>query len=292
MATRAEMHQVDVGATRLGVVRWPAEPGVPVVIAVHGITANAWSWSAVARHLGGRCELIAVDLRGRGASAAAPPPYGMRSHADDIAGIAAALDLDRVVVAGHSMGAYVGLACAERHPALVDGLVLVDGGHPLPLPEGRDPQDVLDATIGPAIERLRRVWVDRVEYRTMWSDHPAFADGLTPELERYLLSDLTPCDGGFRSVVSESAVRFDGGELLTDDEVRGLFDRRREPATIIRAETGLMAEPPPFVGPEWVARYPHHDWRSVPGSNHYTVLVGEEGAAAVAGAICDVSSRR
>ena len=289
MSIRPEILQIDVGGVHLGAARWPSGADAPLVLAAHGITANMFSWSAVARHLDGRCDLVAVDLRGRGQSCDAPGPFGMRRHADDLAAIARHLGSERVVVTGHSMGTYVGLACAERHPALVAGLVLVDGGHPLPLAEGADPQEVLDATVGPAIERLRRVWVDRVEYRTMWSSHPAFADGLTPEIERYLLGDLTPCEGGFRSVVSEPAVRFDGGELLVDAELRGLLERRTEPTTIIRAETGLTAEPPPFMPDTLLVDHPHHDWRSVPGANHYTVLVGEPGAAAVARAIVDVA---
>jgi hypothetical protein len=37
-------------------------------------------------------------------------------------------------------------------------------------------------------------------------------------------------------------------------------------------------------------RYPQHDWRTVPGTNHYDVLIGEAGAAAVARAIRDATS--
>ena len=182
------------------------------------------------------------------------------------------------VIVGHSMGAHVALMCAERHPEAVAGLVLVDGGPPL---AGRSRQDrrrerstSCSAQPSPG---LRKVWPDRVTYHEMWSTHPAFADGLTPEMERYVLSDLVPCDGGFRSNVSEEAVRADGRELLTDSEVRGLFDRRADPVTVIRAETGLLAVPPPFVDDRFVAEYPQHDWRFVPGSNHYSVLFGDAG---------------
>lgn len=292
MSMRPEILEIDVDGSRLGAVRWLGETGAPVVLAAHGITANAWSWSAVARHLERRCELIAVDLRGRGRSSAAAGPFGMRRHADDLAAIAEHLELDSVTVAGHSLGAYVALTTAARHPDLVDGLVLVDGGQPIDLPPDTDPQDMIDAIVGPAMGRLQRVWIDRVEYRTMWGDHPAFAEGLTPEVERYLLSDLESCDGGFRSVVSETAVRFDGGELLLDDEIRSLFERRSEPATIVRAELGVMAEPPPFMSERLIADHPHHDWRTVPGSNHYTVLVGEHGAAVTANAMAQVGTRR
>lgn len=288
-AAAPETLRIDVGGAELGVVRWRGVPGTPVAFALHGITANAWSWAAVARHLDGHVGLVAVDLRGRGSSCGADGPYGMRQHADDVAAVIERLSAAPAVVAGHSMGAYVALSCAERRPSDVAGLVLVDGGVALPLPDGLAPQEALDATIGPSIARLRRVWTDRVAYRTMWSEHPAFASALTPEIERYVLSDLEPCEGGFRSTVNEHAVRFDGEELLTDPEMRSLLDRRSEPAIIIRAETGILATPPPLLPVDAIDRHPQHDWRTVDGTNHYDVLIGEVGAAAVARALRDAT---
>jgi pimeloyl-ACP methyl ester carboxylesterase len=309
--------RVPVDGTELGCVRWRAPVGAPIVVAVHGITANAWSFGNVAEHLRGELSLVAVDLRGRGGSSDAPPPFGIRSHADDVAAVIARLGAAPVVLVGHSMGAHVVLMVAERHPDVVAGvvlvghsmgahvtlmvaerypdvvagIVLVDGGPPLAVDPGKPADESLDELLGPSIARLRKVWPDRVTYHAMWSTHPAFADTLTPEMERYVLSDLTPCDGGFRSNVSEEAVRTDGGELLTDVEVRGLFERHLDPLTVVRAETGIMAVPPPFVDARFVKDYPQHDWRFVPGSNHYSVLFGDEGAAIVADALRGASSR-
>ncbi len=155
MAT-PELVRVDVGDTEIGTIRWPCRHVESTVVAVHGITANAWSWAPVARQLDGVVGLVAVDLRGRGTSSEAPPPFGMRRHADDVAAVIEQLGQGSVVVAGHSMGAYVALLTAERHPGLVADLVLVDGGIALPVPEDVDIQEVLDHTLGPAIERLRR----------------------------------------------------------------------------------------------------------------------------------------
>jgi pimeloyl-ACP methyl ester carboxylesterase len=294
-ASAPEQHRFDVDGAGIGAVRWPARDGRATVVAVHGITANAWSWAVVARHLADTHDgigLVAVDLRGRGTSADAPGPYGMRRHADDVASVIGALDLSPAVLVGHSMGTYVALMCAERHPASVASLVLVDGGVALPLPDGMRAQDALDLTLGPAIARLRQVFPDRVAYRMMWAQHPAFAGGITPEVERYVLSDLVECDGGFRSCVREEAVRHDGGELLTDDEVRSALDRHDEPIRIVRAELGLMAAPPPLIPLELVERSPQHAWTTVPGSNHYDVLVGDAGAAVVAQQIADAVNDR
>ncbi|PWS45927.1 alpha/beta hydrolase, partial [Streptomyces sp. FT05W] len=44
--------RVPVAGGELAALRWPArDAGAPVVVALHGITANALSWGAVARLL-------------------------------------------------------------------------------------------------------------------------------------------------------------------------------------------------------------------------------------------------
>ena len=248
-----EVVRVDVGDAELGVVRWRADPGAPVVFAIHGFSSNAWSWAAVARHIDGHASIVAIDLRGRGFSHDVDGPFGIRHHADD---------------------------AAERHATDVADVVLVDGGAPIPIADGTDPQDRLDELLGAAITRLGRVWTDRVAYRSRWTEHPAFRDLMTPEVERYALSDLIECDGGFRSRVDERGVRIDGTELLVDPELRTMLARSRG-ARIVLAETGPDTGPP-LVDDATVDALPQHHWRRVPDTNHYSVLLGEPGAAAVA----------
>ena len=43
--------RVPVDETELGCVRWRGPVGAPVVVALHGITANAWGFGTVAEHL-------------------------------------------------------------------------------------------------------------------------------------------------------------------------------------------------------------------------------------------------
>ncbi len=295
MAQRPEFLEFDVGdpadatATTLGALSWPGIIGVPTVVAVHGITANAWSWDPVAHHLAGGARLVAVDLRGRGRSYRSDGPYGIRRHADDIAAIVEQLD-GPLVLAGHSMGAYVVQMAAERHPALVRDLLLVDGGTPLPRPTG-DVAAALAQGLGPAVERLRTIWPDRVSYQAMWAQHPAFVGGIGPDLERNLLADLIEVDGGFRTAVDGDAVLQDGGELLIDDEVRYLLDQQEQPVTIVRAEFGMFGGPPPLISPDQCERYAQHRWIEARGLNHYTVMLSPGGASLVADALRGVISR-
>ncbi len=284
MARRPEFLTFDVGDTELGALRWAGIDGAPTIVAVHGITSNAWSWDPVAHHLAGGANVIALDLRGRGRSYDAPGPFGIAQHADDVAKVVDTLGVP-CLVTGHSMGASVALMAAERHWNVVKRLVLVDGGTPLPLPDGADVDEVLDATLGPAIERLHKVWADRTSYYSMWSAHPAFAAGISIDLERNLLADLIEVDGGFRTAVNEAAVRVDGRDLLADDQVRSLLSRRTTPTRIVRAPNGLMGTPPPLISEDTVAESSQHLWTTVPDTNHYTVLMDSTGASAVANAL-------
>ena len=109
---------------RLGAA--PAD--APAVLAIHGITSTSRTWLATARSLNDRAALIAVDLRGRGASSALPPPVGLDAHARDMLAVLDAAGLQRAVVVGHSLGAYIAARLAVRHPDRVAALVLVDGG--------------------------------------------------------------------------------------------------------------------------------------------------------------------
>jgi pimeloyl-ACP methyl ester carboxylesterase len=275
------------GVSTLGALRWPGLDGVPTVVAVHGITSNAWVWDPLAHHLAGAAHVVAVDLRGRGRSYDAPGPYGIARHAADIVAVVEAVGGPLVLV-GHSMGAYVVEMVAEQRPDLVRDIVLVDGGAPLADAADGDVDAALDRLLGPGIERLRTVWPDRVSYQSMWAGHPAFADGIGPDLERNLLADLIEVDGGFRTAVREVAVRTDGHDLLADAQVRTLLDRCRQPTTIIRAEFGMLGAPPPFISEDVRSLYPQHRWIEAPGLNHYTVINSAAGAALVAQTLRDI----
>jgi lipase len=287
MAQRAEFLEFTVEGATLGALSWTGLLGVPTVVAVHGITSNAWVWDPLAHHLERAADLLAVDLRGRGRSHLAPAPYGIEQHADDIASIVEQLGGPLVLV-GHSMGAFVVEMVAERRPELVRDILLVDGGTPPAAPADGDLDAALERMLGPGLERIRTVWPDRVAYLAMWAGHPAFGEGIGPALERNLLADLIEVDGGFRTAVDETAVRIDGHDMLANPRVRALLDRRRQPTTIIRAEHGMLGGPPPFITDDVRDGYPQHRWIDAAGLNHYTVINSAGGAALVARTLRDM----
>ena len=98
--------------------------GLPLVF-VHGFPLARGCWQPQVDDLSPSFRVIAPDLPGFGGRQAAPTAVTMDSFADDIAALLADLGSAPVVLAGHSMGGYIALAFARRHPQLLRGLVLV-----------------------------------------------------------------------------------------------------------------------------------------------------------------------
>ncbi|MET0903292.1 MAG: alpha/beta hydrolase [Acidimicrobiales bacterium] len=277
---------VPVAGGSLHVGRWGA--GDRVVLAAHGITGNHRSWQGVARALGPDISLVAPDLRGRGHSGKLTAPYGMRAHADDLVAVLDHLELDRAVLAGHSMGAYVGTTAATLHPSRWSHIVLVDGGIPLPLPPAVDPDAMLAGVLGPALARLEMTFPSRAAYHDFWRAHPAMGEPGTwnEDTEAWLDHDLVGTEPELRSSASLEAVRFDGTELLVDREVRRAFNDITQPTVLLRAQRGLLNEVPPLFPDELIdplrARWPIRLEMLVNDTNHYSILLAPRGAKVVA----------
>lgn len=95
----------------------------PPVVFLHGFPHNRSLWAPQLRGLTAPCRTLAFDLRGFGESSASPP-FSIDRYADDVAAVLATLGVDRVILAGLSMGGYVSFALWRRHPALVRAMVL------------------------------------------------------------------------------------------------------------------------------------------------------------------------
>jgi lipase len=275
---------VDGGDLR--VLQWGT--GKRVAVALHGITASAMSWQAVARHMPPDWTLAAPDLRGRGHSNKLPGPYGLERHARDVVAVLRHFG-GRPVLAGHSMGAFVALLARDLQPGLVRRLVLVDGGLPLPVPDGADLDLTLEASLGPAITRLSQTFASTEAYLDFWKAHPALTDHWSPDVEAYVRYDLTGDPGQLRPRAAGEAVRADGRDVLAEKPAADALGRLNRPTPLLIAPTGLFGQPPPLLAPEvvaaWHERVPQLRPQVIPGTNHYTILFEREAAAAVSQAI-------
>jgi pimeloyl-ACP methyl ester carboxylesterase len=99
--------------------------GKPLLL-VHAFPLSSAMWERQVAALSPRNRVIAPDLRGFGASASGSGAASLDQHADDLAALLDHLKLDRVTVAGLSMGGYISFALLRRHRARVGELILAD----------------------------------------------------------------------------------------------------------------------------------------------------------------------
>lgn len=98
--------------------------GPHVYVLVHGIGMGRTVFADLARHLGDG-EVIAIDMPGYGEAPEPPRVLTVERNADLVAAYLQARVKTPAVIVGHSMGAQVALEVAVRHPATVQGIVLV-----------------------------------------------------------------------------------------------------------------------------------------------------------------------
>lgn len=107
---------------------WLESPGrgaAATVVLAHNLMAHAGTFAAVAGRLAPRFRVLAVDLRGHGASGGAPRPFTTRDLADDLAAVLDASGVESAYVAGTSLGAAAAVELALMRPQRVRGLALM-----------------------------------------------------------------------------------------------------------------------------------------------------------------------
>jgi pimeloyl-ACP methyl ester carboxylesterase len=160
----------------------PGEPHRPLAVLVHGVTSSSRTWWRVGPALAGRgFGVLAVDLRGHGASPRAEAGLAVADLADDVAEtVGGPVDL----LVGHSLGALVALELVGRHPGFARRLVVEDppGASSVDWAEVADGIEADTARAGTDPEGLRR---------DLEAANPAWPPG---EAERRV-ADLADCDG-------------------------------------------------------------------------------------------------
>jgi lipase len=289
--------RVRGGDLRVGRAGPPPGEADAVVLAVHGITSSHMAWRTIARELAGHTGvcLLAPDLRGRGRSAALPGPYGMAAHVADLLAVLDNAGVERVVLAGHSMGAYVVARLAAEHPERAAAVVLLDGGLTIPMPPDQNPNAVLEVVVEQSIGRLRMTYASVEEYLGLWRAHPALLHEWNDDLEAYVRYDLAGEPGAMRCVVSEAAVVADCADLVHDEATQTAVDRVRAPLDLVHAPRGLFDGEPLLPGPvldAFVAAHPEARIEDVAGVNHYTLAFGAGPGPRRVAAVIEAAIRR
>jgi lipase len=279
---------VPVPGGHVNVWQRPGHSGEATVVLVHGLSGNSRWWSTVIDHLPRHLGIIALDVRGRGLSTDAPPPYDLTTVSDDIGRAFDHLEVERAIVAGYSMGAWVAALFGVDHADRVERVVLVDGGLPIPIPEDMGADEFIDTLVGPSLRRLEVEFADTEAYFDYWRGHPALAPYWDHDMRAGLGPDLEERDGRFVVRANPEAIRVGGTELAIGERPNRAWERLQVPTHLIVVERGTLDQAggmtPLAVAESAAAVNPSLTVEYLADLNHYTLVLGA-GAPAVAASI-------
>jgi len=161
MMTGMETYRASDGAELAFRDEGPRGIGLPLLF-VHGWQADGTVWGPIVARLRERHRVITVDLRGAGLSGAAPGPYVIDKFSNDLTELIPALDLDPLVVVGHSMGAAIAQRFAIDNPEAVEGLVLIAPVPASGIPFSPRVLDFMRSTAGNADQAV--VWLKQLTF--------------------------------------------------------------------------------------------------------------------------------
>ncbi len=95
------------------------------IVLLSGFPLSRAIWNAQVETLSAKYRVIRPDLRGLGASSVPDGPYLMETLAGDIAAVLDALGIERVALAGHSLGGFVAVAFARMYSERLSHLALI-----------------------------------------------------------------------------------------------------------------------------------------------------------------------
>ncbi len=100
--------------------------GDNTIIFIHGLGSYIPAWKKNITELKKHYRCIAIDLPGYGKSSKGLYSGSMEFYADVVSEFLTKLNIEKAVIAGHSMGGQIAMTLALKYPNIVEKLILVD----------------------------------------------------------------------------------------------------------------------------------------------------------------------
>jgi pimeloyl-ACP methyl ester carboxylesterase len=268
MMTEPKMIKANGEGIKIQLAVW-GEKGKQI-LCVHGITANSRFWDCLASALMPHHRVMAMDLRGRGLSDKPPTGYSIEYHCKDILALTHDQGLERFVLMGHSLGAFIALTFAAQYPQKVKRLILVDGAGKL----SEAQMAKVFAGIKPSLDRLGQIFPSLEAYLSQMKQAP-YLQPWNSYMEAYFRYEIEEVEGGVRSRVHPKHIEEEAQNLGKVDS-REFYAKVICPTLILRATKGMLAEDdlllPEDVVERMVREIPNAKRVDVEGTNHYSIL--------------------
>ncbi len=262
-----------------------AKQDSPLLILLHGLTANAHAFEGLISHgLKDHFHIIAPDLRGRGLSEKPAFHYTLQDHTDDIIGLMNALKIEKVILGGHSYGGLLSAFLTAQYPERVEKIILLDAAARM--------NDKTLEMLGPTLSRLDKTYPDYASYLSEMKAAPqnTFWD---QDMEKYYRADANVRADGTVNPYPNLANIIEVSSNVIIQDWEALFGSVRQPALLLNGcAIYTLGEPllPEFLAKETVDMMKDCRYVSIDG-NHHTMLYGA-GAAQIVRAVINFAGSK
>lgn len=105
-------------------------PGKPVIVMVHGVTDNGLCWTTLTWELQEFYDIYMLDARGHGLSDPFTGSDDGETLVKDVVGFVNAMNFEKPILMGHSMGAATVMRVGAEYPGLARTVIMLDPGLP------------------------------------------------------------------------------------------------------------------------------------------------------------------
>jgi len=263
------MKRAQGDGIQIQLATWEGE-GQPI-LCVHGLTANCRCWDVIASSLAPENKIIAIDLRGRGLSDKPSAGYSLQHHIKDILCVLDDLKQERIVLMGHSLGAFISLAFAANYPERTEKIILMDGGGQLT----QDQWDKVTLAIKPSLDRLGQVFPSFDAYVALMKLAP-FLQPWSQALEDYFRYESEAVEGGVRSRINPAHI-LEEAQNIRQEEPTQYYSKVTCPVLILRATDGIFSNDdlvlPESAVDRMVSEIPEALRVDIQGTNHFSILL-------------------
>ena len=262
------MRRTEGDGIQIQLAAWEGEG--QLILCVHGLTANCRCWDLIASSLVPGNNILAMDLRGRGLSDKPASGYSLQHHIRDIVCLLDDLKQERIVLMGHSLGAFIALSFAAKYPERTEKIILMDGGGQLT--QGQ--WDKVTLAIKPSLDRLGQVFPSFEAYVANMKLAP-FLQPWSQALEDYFRYEAELVEGGVRSRINPANI-LEEAQNIQQETPSKYYSKVTCPVLILRATDGILSNDD-FVLPEsavdrMVSEIPNARRADINGTNHFSIL--------------------
>ncbi|MGB7415150.1 MAG: alpha/beta hydrolase, partial [Thermosynechococcaceae cyanobacterium] len=218
--------------------------GKPVMVFMHGWGGSGRYWQSTAQALTDRFDCLLYDQRGfgqsRGVSNTPSQSYDLEAYADDLEALLDALQLEKIYLNAHSMGASIAALFLNQCPDRIDRAILTCNG----LFEYDEVAFKQFHKFGAYVVKFRPAWLTKIPgadrmFMARFLHRPIPAPLRQAFLEDFVIADYEAALGTMLEAVSEKAAREMPQEYASFKMpvllISGEYDR------IITAEMGKQA---------------------------------------------------